>query len=166
MPKIIKDKQIVEDNWALLEKNEDGTLDIPNSGSVLVSLADWQENRDRLSQQADLQLGLALTGDDEPEEIADDLAQFQLITILFPAFKDGRGYSIARLLRDRYGYQGELRAVGDVLRDQLFYLQRCGFNAFAVREDRCIEDALNAFNDFTVTYQGASDDLRPHYARS
>lgn len=166
MPKIIKDKQIVDDNWIVVEKKEDGTLNLPNAGSILVSLEDWLENKDLLSQQTDLQLGLALTGDDEPEDLAGDLEKFALITILFPAFKDGRGYSIARLLRDRYGYQGELRAVGDVLRDQIFYLQRCGFNSFAVREDRCIEDALHAFNDFTVTYQGACDDPRPHYSRS
>jgi uncharacterized protein (DUF934 family) len=70
------------------------------------------------------------------EEIADDLEHFQVIALNFPAFTDGRHYSSARLLRDRYGYKGEMRAIGDVLRDQLFYMRRCGFDAFAVRPDR------------------------------
>ena len=89
-----------------------------------------------------------------------------MITINFPAFADGRGYSLARLLRERHAYQSEIRAVGDVLRDQLFYMKRCGFNAFAIREDRCTEDALNAYNDFSITYQGATDNAEPIYRQS
>ena len=88
-----------------------------------------------------------------------------MIAIDFPAFKDGRGFSQARLLRERYGYKGEIRAVGDVARDQMFFMARCGINAFEVKPGRSLEDALKAFNDFSVTYQPAADDGRPFFLR-
>lgn len=87
----------------------------------------------------------------------------ELIALDFPAFKDGRCYSHARLLRERYDYQGELRAVGDVLRDQLFFMKRCGIDSFQLRSDKDMEDALNAFNDFSVKYQTAADGAPPIY---
>ena len=80
-------------------------------------------------------------------------------------FSDGRGYSYAQLLSTQYGYSGELRAIGDVLRDQLFYLKRCGFNSFALREDQKIEEAVNNLSDFNETYQASSDNPKPLYAR-
>ena len=89
--------------------------------------------------------------------LANDFDQLALIAVRFPKFTDGRGYSIARLLR-RLGWKGELRAVGDVLRDQLFYMTRCGFDAFALRDDQDPQVALTAFSDFTVPYQPAIDD--------
>ncbi len=78
-----------------------------------------------------------------------------LIAVDFPKFTDGRGYSIAYNLRKRLGYTGELRAIGDVLRDQLFYMQRVGFNAFATRPDRSIHDALKGLTDFSEAYQAS-----------
>src|SRR5690606_12426030 len=99
------------------------------------------------------------------EEIAEDLQHFQVVALNFPAFTDGRHYSSARLLRERYGYKGEVRAIGDVLRDQLFLMRRCGFDAFAVRPDRDPYDALLGLKDFSVTYQAASDDPRPLFRR-
>ena len=83
----------------------------------------------------------------------------------FPIFRDGRAYSTARLLRDRYGFKGELRATGDVLRDQIFFMRRVGFDAFEVRGDRSIEDALKAFDDFKVTYQPSADESQPLWRR-
>nr|WP_310638858.1 DUF934 domain-containing protein [Burkholderia gladioli] len=83
----------------------------------------------------------------------------------FPRFGDGRGYSTAHLLRNRHGWTGELRAIGDVLRDQLNYMSRCGFDAFAVRADRDPHDALNAFTEFSERYQGAVDDAVPLFRR-
>ena len=85
--------------------------------------------------------------------LAGDCSALPLIAVDFPVFSDGRGYSAARLLRERYGFQGELRAIGDVLRDQLYYLAHCGFNAFAVRADRDIEDAFRGLSDFSDNYQ-------------
>ena len=86
-----------------------------------------------------------------------------IIALDFPAFKDGRSYSHARILRDRYNYEGELRAIGNVLRDQMFFMLRCGINCFEVTEGKNAEDALKSFNDFTVRYQAAADDAVPIY---
>jgi uncharacterized protein (DUF934 family) len=80
--------------------------------------------------------------------------------VRFASFTDGRGYSLARMLRERYGYRGELRAIGDVLRDQIYYLSRCGFDAFALRADQKPEQALAALDDFSEAYQTSVD--RPH----
>ena len=99
------------------------------------------------------------------ESIADDLQQFQVIALNFPVFSDGRNYSNARLLRDRYQYQGEVRAIGDVLRDQLFFMQRCGFDAFALRADRNADEALESLKDFSNTYQAATDQPLPLFRR-
>jgi uncharacterized protein (DUF934 family) len=93
------------------------------------------------------------------------VGQLPLIAVYFPKFLDGRGYSTARLLRERYGYRGELRAIGDVGRDQLFYLARVGFDAFLIPEGRDARDALNAFADFPETYQGAVDQPLPLFRR-
>jgi uncharacterized protein (DUF934 family) len=106
-----------------------------------------------------------LASDERAEALKDDLSAFPLIAIDFPTFADGRGYSIAYQLRTRLGYAGELRAIGDVLRDQLFYMARVGFNAFATREDRSIEDALKGLTDFSETYQTAWDQKTPLFRR-
>ena len=86
-----------------------------------------------------------------------------LFAINFASFSDGRGYSLARMARDRLGFKGELRAKGDVLRDQLFYLKRCGFSSFEVPQESA--ELARAFSDFSVTYQGAADDPRPLFVR-
>jgi uncharacterized protein (DUF934 family) len=106
-----------------------------------------------------------ISPDDDFESLAPALCQLSLIAVDFPSFRDGRGYSIGYLLRSRYGWTGELRAIGDVLRDQLNYMRRCGFDAFAVREDKNIEDAIKSFNRYSVQYQGAVDQPLPLFRR-
>jgi uncharacterized protein (DUF934 family) len=106
-----------------------------------------------------------ISPDDDFEPLAPALCQLPLIAVDFPSFRDGRGYSIGYLLRSRYGYTGELRAIGDVLRDQLNYMRRCGFDAFAVRADKSIDDALKSFNRYSVQYQGAIDQPLPLFRR-
>ena len=106
-----------------------------------------------------------LAPDEDPAALAGDAARLPVIAIDFPQFTDGRGYSHARLLRERYGYTGEIRAIGDVLRDQLFFMQRCGFDAFAVRPDRDPYDALKGLSDFSVTYQTGVDQPLPLFRR-
>ena len=161
MPRnIIKDKAIVEDSFTLITD----PAQLPVDGDVLVDVAVWAEAKPQLQNHSG-QIGVQIPGDFEPEELAEDLKTLDLVAIDFPAFKDGRGYSLARLLRQRFHFTGELRATGDVLRDQLFYLQRCGFNSFATREDRCIEEALTGLSDFTVTYQADVHEVRPIYQR-
>ncbi len=164
MRKVIINQQLADNTWSRFDASSPvATSDIP-AGDVLVNLTTWQANKEALLAH-DGRIGLLITGDTEPEAFSEDLDQFSMIAIEFPKFADGRGYSLARILRERFGYKGELRAVGDVLRDQLLYLHRCGFNAFEVREDRCAEDALKAFTEFSVTYQADVHQPRPIYHR-
>ena len=163
MQRIIKDGAVVLDNWHLLDK--DATLDaLPNSDNLIVPFKLWAEHAHALKAR-DGKLGVWLDSDEQAEDIADDLANFQLIALNFPSFADGRNYSNARLLRERFGYTGELRAIGDVLRDQLFFYLRCGFNSFAVRADRDAEDALGSLQDFSEVYQSAVDQPQPLFRR-
>lgn len=155
--RVIKDNKIVEDSWQRVELSEE----LPE-GDVIFPFNYWREHRDEL-QQHNGKLGICLNGDDEVEDLADEIDQFDLVALEFPKFNDGRCYSHARLLRERYAYAGELRAVGDVLRDQLFYMKRCGIDSFQVREDKDIEDALKGLSDFSVTYQTAADGALPIY---
>jgi uncharacterized protein (DUF934 family) len=133
-------------------------------GKITVSLNRWQEQHDTLSKHKD-DLGLRLTGDDPLEEIVPDLASFSLIVLIFPAFTDGRCYSFARLLRDRYHYTGEIRAQGDVLQDQLFYMSQSGINSFELANPAQMENALTAFNDFSESYQTTALKPDPLYRR-
>jgi uncharacterized protein (DUF934 family) len=96
---------------------------------------------------------LRLEPTDDPSKVADQLAAVSRVEISFPKFGDGRGYSLARLLRTRYGYQGELRAVGHFTRDHLYFMERVGFDAYELREGEDAEAALAAFRDFSVSYQ-------------
>jgi len=130
--------------------------DVPLTGDWIVPLAIWNEQRAQLSQRSGRN-GVLLENTEDPRLLALDFDKLALIAVNFPKFTDGRGYSIARLLR-RLGWKGELRAVGDVLRDQLFYMTRCGFDAFALRADQDAQVALTAFSDFTAPYQPAIDD--------
>ncbi|TYP66183.1 DUF934 domain-containing protein [Stutzerimonas stutzeri] len=163
MQRIIKDGQVIDETWHLLPK--DVTLDgLSNCDDLIVPLQLWLDHAHALKAR-DGGLGIWLDSDEAVEEIAEELDNFQVIALNFPAFTDGRHYSSARLLRDRYGYKGEVRAIGDVLRDQLFYMRRCGFDAFAVRPDRDPYDALEGLNDFSVTYQSAADEPLPLFRR-
>ncbi|HLV16378.1 MAG TPA: DUF934 domain-containing protein [Pseudomonas sp.] len=163
MQRIIKNDQVVTDNWHLLDKG--ASLEgVPNSDNIIVPLALWREHAHALKAR-DGALGVWLDADEAVEEISDSLDCFQVVALNFPTFTDGRHYSSARLLRERYGYRGEIRAIGDVLRDQLFFMRRCGFDAYAVRADRDPYDALEGLKDFTVTYQAATDDPRPLFRR-
>ncbi|WP_319238992.1 DUF934 domain-containing protein [uncultured Propionivibrio sp.] len=166
MTEIIKDARIVDDAWQTLKLAEGDaaeTVVLPTT-PTLVPLAVWRTRRDDLLARK-IPFGLWLDSHEGPEEIADDLKHFALIAVNFPKFADGRGYSTARLLRERYGYAGELRAIGDVLRDQLFLLRRCGFDAFALRADKDIRDALAGFEVFSERYQAAVDEPLPLFRR-
>jgi len=129
-----------------------------------VSHTVWTAEREALLARG-TPIGVRLEGQDEPASIADDLDRLSLIAVHFPKFTDGRGYSIGRLLRQRYGYRGPLRAVGDVLRDQLFYMLRCGFDSFALKHDEQVDGALSAYRDFTEAYQTSVDRTVPLFAR-
>jgi len=166
MRKIIKDKAIVSDDWNLLKLADGETPDavsIP-AGKQIVPLQVWLAQKTTLAARADV--GVWLASDERPEQLRDDTKSLPVIAVDFPSFADGRGYSIAFNLRARLGFEGELRAIGDVLRDQLFYMARVGFNAFATREDRSIEDALKGLSDFSEVYQHSWDQKSPLFRRA
>jgi uncharacterized protein (DUF934 family) len=142
---------------------EPGSEPLPD-GAIVVPLALWKAQRGILEARA-APVGVWLKPDDEPGELAGDVATLTFIAVHFPKFTDGRGYSTATLLRRRYGYQGELRAFGDVGRDQLFFLKRVGFDSFGLAPHRDPVSAIDSFDDFTVKYQGAIDDPVPLFRR-
>jgi uncharacterized protein (DUF934 family) len=166
MREIIKNRTVVSDDWTVLRLNEGDTpegIEVP-AGKVIVPLTVWKAQRQKLQGRAEL--GVWLASSERPEELKGELDNFKLVAVDFPKFADGRGYSIAYNLRARLGYTGELRAIGDVLRDQLFYMHRVGFDAFAVREDRNIHDALKGLTDFSETYQSSWDQKNPLFRRA
>jgi uncharacterized protein (DUF934 family) len=158
---IIKDKEIIEDQWQHIADDP-----IPPEGRITVSLNRWKAEKDRLTAREGGELGLRLSTEDSLDEIADDLKHFQLIALEFPTFTDGRTFSFARLLRERCHFQGELRAIGDFLPDQVFFLSRVGINAFEFDETADLNDALAALATFTVAYQAAAGEAEPPYRRS
>ena len=162
---IVKNQNIVDDDWIVLRLNENDTPEgvaVP-SGKVIVPLKVWQAQREQLQARADI--GVWLDSDERAEELQGDLQRFAVIAVNFPKFADGRGYSIAHQLRVRLGYRGELRAVGDVLRDQMFYMKRVGFDAFQPRADKDIHAVLKGLSDFSVCYQASTDEALPLFRR-
>jgi uncharacterized protein (DUF934 family) len=149
---LIKDDRLVKDPWITAE--DEGPL--PLTPRVIVGLARWQAEREELLAR-NAPLGIRLTSDQTPALFAEDLEQFDLVALEFPKFTDGRAYSYARLLRERYGFTGELRAVGNVLRDQLFFMQRCGFDAFEVADESALDGWREAAREISVRYQPATD---------
>lgn len=163
MQRLIKNGRIIDDKWQLLEKDVDSVLELP-AGDVIAPLELWLQNKSELQLHSNI-LGVWLDSDQPPRLLEGDLEALSVIAINFPVFSDGRGYSYARELREHYNYRGEVRAIGDVLRDQLFYLKRCGFDAFLLRADQDAEQALAAFDDFSEAYQAAIDQPRPLFLR-
>ncbi len=160
MHKIILDRRLQSDPWSRPESPGEVHL----RADVLIPLAWWQAERARwLAHEG--RLGVVLPAEVDPGTLAPDLRYWSLVAIEFLRHADGRGYSLARLLRERYHYHGELRAVGDVLQDQLFYLSRCGFNAFALRADRDPEAALAALDTFSEGYQASVERPLPLFRR-
>jgi phosphoadenosine phosphosulfate reductase len=162
MPQLIKDRAVVVDRWTLL-RDAAALADVPDGVPAIVPLALWLAHRDDLSARGDIGVWLAPTHD--PVALAADTGALPLIAVDFPKFTDGRGYSIGRLLRDRHGFSGELRAIGDILRDQLFALSECGFDAFALRGDRDADEALASFNDFAGVYAATTRTPQPWFRR-
>ena len=149
---LLKDGRVVTDPWRHLE---DGDA-LPPGAPVTVSWKRWSGERDTLMAH-DGPLGLRLPNDVTVAGLAGDVVRFTLIVLSFPRFTDGRAYSQARLLRGRLRFRGELRASGNVLRDQLLFMRRCGIDAFEVSERAITENWLAALRDFDIFYQPAED---------
>ena len=159
MPNIIKNGAIIEDTYHVI--TDAGVLPMAD---IVVSLEVWQQQRAEVLAHPHKK-GIMLKPDQHPEVIVDDLAHLDIIALAFPAFADGRGYSYAVLLRQRYGFKGELRATGDIFKDNMFYLKRCGFDSFAVRADKDLQVALQGLQDFSECYQASTDESTPLYRR-
>lgn len=164
MPQLLKDGQVIDNTWQLIEANEDSQETLPN-GDILVPVSMWQTNQSSILENHRGAVGLWINGDEEIEGIAESIITAPVIAINFPKFVDGRGFSVARLLRDRFGFKGELRAVGQIIRDQLFLLQRCGFNAFQFDSEIDLTEAVKSLADFSDAYQVAADQPEPLFKR-
>jgi uncharacterized protein (DUF934 family) len=166
--KIIRDRAIVEDDWTHLHD----TAALPTSGKLILSHARWLKDKPALKLLGNV--GVAIPPTLDVMELRDDLPALALVAVPFNFIQpkpeggrtfDGRAYSQARALRERLGFTGEIRAIGDVFRDAMFYMHRCGVNAFELKAGADLVDALNAFKDFSVGYQGAADDPTPIFRR-
>lgn len=165
MAKLIKNRAVIEDSWHLLKEVESlETIADRAADSLIVPLNFWLEHRQELKKRPG-KTAVWLESNELPSALGEDLHTFKLIALNFPVFSDGRAYSSARELRSNFMYKGELRAIGDVLRDQLFYMARCGFDAFAMREDQDLVAALSAFDDFHDAYQVSVAQPEPLFRR-
>ncbi len=149
--KIIKDKQITEDSCTHIADDES-----LSTGDITVSLTRWKKEKSALAQYSG-NIGIRLSPTDKVEDIADDLKNINLIALEFPVFTDGRSFTQARLLRDRYQFEGEIRAMGGYMPDQAFYLHRVGVNAFESESPDLLSLILSTLNDFTVNYQTSTN---------
>jgi uncharacterized protein (DUF934 family) len=142
---------------------------IPATGKVIVPLSVYAANKDALVARMDAgSTGIWLDTHETLESLlkaVEDINKLPIIAVHVERFADGRIFSLGTLLRTRYGFKNELRAFGDVLKDQLFFLKRSGFTSFLIRKDRNAEDALASLNDFTKPYQGAVDEPQPVFKR-
>ena len=150
MPKLIRNGRVEDDAWVVVRAA--ASLEaLPTGAPVIVPLPLWLANQDALQGRAGV--GVWLAPADDPGVVAHAASQLPVIAVDFPSFGDGRGYSTARLLRERHGYRGELRAIGDIQRDQLAYLAQVGFDAFELAHGRDETAALTSLRDFTDGYQ-------------
>ncbi|MDZ4140861.1 MAG: DUF934 domain-containing protein [Methylotenera sp.] len=142
---------------------------IPASGKVIVPLSVFIARKAELQTRiAASEIGVWIATHEVLESLIEnqpDLNALPIIAVHVERFADGRIFSLGTLLRKRYGYKNELRAVGDVLRDQLFFLKRSGFTSYLIRADRSAEEALASLKDFTTPYQGAVDEALPVFKR-
>jgi uncharacterized protein (DUF934 family) len=156
---LVKNGTEIDNIWAHVP--DEGELS--PGGCITVSLARFRSEQDLLLAR-NTDIGVRLEPGDDPHELVEHLDRLQLIEISFPKYTDGRGYSQAQLLRRRFGYTGELRAVGHVLRDQIFYMNRSGFDAYET--DRAdLHEVLNALNEYSEVYQPAVGERTPVYRK-
>ena len=157
MPTLIKGGRVVSDDWVLREEVGDGPV-TPHS---IVPASYALAHADALSGD----IGIWLPGDGEPDEIAPLLPKVRLIAIRFEAMNDGRGLSLAVLLRTRFGFTGELRAIGVVHEDVLHYMHRCGIDSYQLPDGHDPQVALTAMKSLSDFYQGSVLEPRPAFRR-
>ncbi|TCK09141.1 DUF934 domain-containing protein [Marinobacterium mangrovicola] len=151
---------LVDDDWVLVDDEQERAT----GGKAILSLERWKKRVLVEGEETD-SCGVLLGPDDELEEVFPWIDRIPLIALQFPSFRDGRAYSQANLLRTRYKFKGDLRAVGDVLRDQLALMRHCGFSSFVVREDKSVADALKGLEGFDLIYAGSAANPEPLFRR-
>ena len=156
---LVKGGHPVEDGWRHLEDADP----LPKSGPVTISWARWLAEKDTIKRPPS-ELGVRVPNTIVSDDVGAGASRFGLIALQFPGFSDGRAFSQARVLRGRHGFVGEVRATGGVGRDQLQFMERCGFDAFEVPEKAITENWFVALNEFDLFYQPA-EDSRPWIAR-
>lgn len=151
MPIVINNHQVIDDEWVDLT-NESNSLSLDNGSKVIVSLDQLQNEFDQLKIKSQA-LAVMLSETDSVDDISPFLNDLQMVVLQFKVFADGRAFSQSKLLRSRHNYQGQIRAVGDVIRDQLSFMQRCGFSQFQLAKTEDVNQAIHAFSDISNTYQ-------------
>ena len=166
MPRLIDTKAALLANpWVLQAKDCSLETVLATADSHLIIPANlWLAHKQEL-QNTGKQLAVWLDREQPAHLLANELDTLPMIALNFPMFMDGRAYSTAVILRQHYGYTGEIRAIGDVLRDQLFMMKRCGFTTFDLRDTVKLEDAETAFHDFTTNYQATVETPEPLFRR-
>ncbi len=149
---ILKHGALQPNDWLTVADGEA----LPEGKPAVVTLDRWLKERDTLIGR-NAPIGLKLKSDQSPATVADDLDRFDLIVLEFPKFTDGRGYSQARILRQRLGYTGELRATGNVLRDQYLFMDRCGIDSIEIADEAKVGGYLDSLGEFSLWYQPAAD---------
>lgn len=163
MPKLSKNGELLNDSWQVLAKDATPALSELSNGEWLVHIKWYLKNQTALTGMVNVSVWL--DSDDEAASVADLTSKLPIIGVNFPVFTDGRGFSIGRALRERYQFAGELRAIGNFMQDQLFYLKRCGFDAFVVAEGAPVESMAKSLRDFSDFYQAAVDQPLPLFRR-
>jgi len=159
MPSIIKDRAITESEFTV---NDVENASVDGSNAIL-PLTFYLEHRDQLIGRNDI--GVWLEAGDEIEDVAEFVNELPIVALNFPAFADGRAYSSANILKRTMQYQGEIRAIGDVRRDQLSQMMHCGFNAFELADGQDTNKCLEALDSFSDNYQSTVATPEPLFRR-
>lgn len=159
---LIKNGELTQDSWVSVADAASLPEGSAESGDIIVTLDHWQAEKETLKLRNG-RLGIQLSADQLADTIGADVESFDLIALTFPKFQDGRAYSTARLLRERHGFAGELRATGAVHRDQFFFMARCGFDTYQVQDENEVKGFAQAMEEISLSYQPAGDARRPLY---
>jgi len=149
---LVKDGKIIRDSFVRVADD----AEIPADGAVLIPAARFLENPETLLRHVG-PIGVIWPNNRDVEDLVPYLDRLAVIALVFPTFRDGRAYSQARLLRERYNYRGELRSTGQVLRDQFLFMLRAGFSAFEVKKDRDADAFVTSAKRYSVFYQPTGD---------
>lgn len=162
MQKLIKDGSLIDDSWNILKGTEISSEQ--SIGNWILPLDIWLNLNEQ--QKIDYNIhGVWLSSDSDVSVLSPYTNKLKLIAVDFPAFADGRGFSIARSLREQLDFSGEVRAIGHFMEDQVYYLMRCGFNAFKMEDECNLDSMLERFSDFSDSYQAGVDEPQPLFRR-